>query len=846
MAERKLNVVVSANLTALRAELARGEAIIGTTSAAMKRMGDSYSGASTIANANAAMLQIEKLGGVTSLTEKEQRKLHSTLSEGVAKYQAMGQTAPASMLAMRDATAKLGDTTTSLTGSVKNLAGSLGIAFGSAAIIGGIKSLISNTLEYADTIKNTAAKMDASMEATQRWKFAAEQTGASLEDVSKSVLKLSQGIDGDDKSLAKALLAAGVQMDDLKGKKPEEAFNIVAEAIAKIPDPMTQARVALEAFGKSGTELLPAIRQGFTDVADSAAVMSDQTVLSLSAAKDAWDKFSNQVTVATGNVVGKIVGMMERIAPAMQLMFAVTGQRDAAEMWSAFVKGANDAETATNSLTAAQKKYVDELIKSKRYTTDEISALSPAIAAYVESLNRIPSAAGPAARSVGAMNKELKNTLMVLPGVKESDGVRAFFDSLRVGSDSVLMTLPGVKAGFSDFLDSIRVGNDELAGAMMGLPGIAEKGVQGFLDGIEVRNDDIRSIGSKIGDSLKSGLSEGMKGVGGVIVGAIQGGGDVARAAGAHLGLSIGNDLAKSLGPALQSALGKTLGSAVGSFLGPLGALFGDKIGGWIGGIFGGNDTKKDREQAAKVMGFSSLDGLYTALRGMGEEGNALVHAGLNTIGKKDSAANQEWIRSVQALFEKQKTAAVEAAVAVETASGKEIAAINKVTEAIQGKIDALDSERDSVFNSIREELENPEYDEAGNRIYGVIEAQGIARLEEIEKQKYALTVQMAEASAKVMDTATVTAEGIKKMMTEMFADPFKIKFDVPSIPGLPSGWTGGGSSSGWPGRGSAFPSTTAASVSVVINNPQVRSGNDIPALASAIVDHWEQVGARG
>jgi hypothetical protein len=135
-------------------------------------MGESYSGAATISQANAAMLAVQSLGGTTKLTDAEQRKLNSTLTEAVAKYQALGQQAPPDMLKLRDATRQVEAPTSTLTDKMRGLAGAMGIAFGSAVVIAGIKSLIANTFEYAETIKDTAAKMGVSMEATQRWKFA--------------------------------------------------------------------------------------------------------------------------------------------------------------------------------------------------------------------------------------------------------------------------------------------------------------------------------------------------------------------------------------------------------------------------------------------------------------------------------------------------------------------------------------------------------------------------------------------------------------------------------------------------------------------------------------------------
>jgi hypothetical protein len=646
-----------------------------------------------------------------------------------------------------------------------------------------------------------------------------EQTGASLENVSKSVLKLSQGIDGGDKSLKAALLAAGVEMDSLRGKKPEEAFDIVAAAIAKIPDPMTQARVALEAFGKSGTELLPALREGFVDIGKEATVMSDKTIEALDRAKDKWEEFANKVTVATGGIVAKILGMMEKIAPAMQLMFAVTGQRDAAEMWAVFAKGADKANESVKALTASQKSYVDALIKT--YGIAAVKNMGPDIDAYVESLKRVPPAADSAGTSISRVAKENDKLKQSLPGVKESDGVRAFFDTLRVGNDQLLMSLPGVTARMDDFVNSVRVGNDQIEESMMTLPGIAEDSAAGFMAALEARNDDLRSMGARWADALLSSFGDALSGLGGIIVGALQGGGDVGRSALAHIGSSMGSDL----GAAIAKGIGGSLGKLLGGLAGPLGSLLGGAVGGLLDKVFGKNQGRED------AKGFASMFGGFDALREkmlvLGDEGDKLwIALTQNTKGPAHVAAT---IKLIEEAFRKQEEAAKNAAKAVEEGSKREIDATNKVKQAIQQKIDVLESEHASVFNSIKDELDAPEYDEAGNRIYGVIEAQGLARLEEIEKQKAALSEQMAEASAKVVDQAVICREGIE----EIFREPIRLLFDASDLERFMGGSIAMPVHGGGPGGPPRFsPQQAAAAPTININHPVVRDERDIKALS--------------
>lgn len=82
-----------------------------------------------------------------------------------------------------------------------------------------------------------------------------------------------------------------------------------------------------------------------------------------------------------------------------------------------------------------------------------------------------------------------------------------------------------------------------------------------------------------LGDSLKGGLKAGLKDLPNVILGAIQGGGDVFRAVGASLGGRLGESMAEPLTKILSKKLGDTLGGALGSLLPGLGSLLGSSLG---------------------------------------------------------------------------------------------------------------------------------------------------------------------------------------------------------------------------------------------------------------------------
>jgi hypothetical protein len=68
------------------------------------------------------------------------------------------------------------------------------------------------------------------------------------------------------------------------------------------------------------------------------------------------------------------------------------------------------------------------------------------------------------------------------------------------------------------------------------------------------------------------------------------------------------------------------------------------------------NSTKNARDDFAKNLGLGDTERLYARLQALGPEGQRLANIGLNVIGKKDDAANKQWMTDVGTLFDKSGT----------------------------------------------------------------------------------------------------------------------------------------------------------------------------------------------
>lgn len=845
-----LAIRIAADLKAFKANMQEMRVQLETNQAAMKRMASAFDGNKVIGDANAMVKAIHEIGGASKLTDTEMKRVNSTVTEAIAKYKALGREAPPELLALRDATIKadkpmkdLGDSSTSLMGKLKGMAGMLGIAFGGAAVISGIKSLISNTFEYAETIKDTSAKLAISMEATQRWKFAAEQTGASLENVSKSVLKLSQGVAGGDKGLKEALESAGIQFASIKGMNPEEAFNLVADAIAKIEDPMVQADVALAAFGKSGAELLPALREGFVELSRGVKVMSDKTIEDLDRAKDAWSKLQTQVTIATGGMLGKFSLFIEKLAPKMTALLLVMGQFDQAEMWSAFAKGADKAKDSLDAMSASEKLAAAALFKRGETVQQVAQFLGKSVTvvqAYADSLKKVPPELDRNTGSQKRYNTELKTAIKELPFVISAYG--GLSSMLRNLSDTYtkLAAAPQIKAlPFSDYMTKAQWSDILNIGAIGSLAKVPAA-----------------EFGFNFTDSLTKALS----GLGSVIVGAIQGGGSVGKAMFASIGSTLGNDLGVEITKGLTKSLGKSMAGLIGGLAGPLGGLLGSAVGGLIDKIFGKNQGREDAKAFAAMFG--GFDALREKMLVLGDEGDKLwialtqntkgpaqvaqaIKAIEDALAKAEAAAvktgdaledtfkGPEGARGFPTRAQLQKAAAeAEAAYRYMAASGEYTADV--LEQAWNQWQDAMIASGDETAKRMKEltqeiaslqkavEAETPEYDVNGVRMYGVEELRNIERLAALEAEKAALNIIQIENEAhateeaakqadlqakKEFEAAKIRALDLDGYLRKLFTGGYEIPITFKLPNGVPSGPAG--SSPSWFGGGSSIPASS-------------------------------------
>lgn len=192
-----------------------------------------------------------------------------------------------------------------------------GVAIGAglATAATALGALAQNAIQMADKIDEASQRTGVAAENLSRLKFAAEQSGSSLEAIEGALQKLSREADNGGQNLARI----GVSAVDMAGRmRPAQDLLLeVADRMQRLGTASERSAAAQAVFGKSGAALLPFLTQGrdaIEALGDEAerlgVVVSGDTAAAAAAFQDNLDKLT---TAATG--LGLTVA--EELLPAL-------------------------------------------------------------------------------------------------------------------------------------------------------------------------------------------------------------------------------------------------------------------------------------------------------------------------------------------------------------------------------------------------------------------------------------------------------------------------------------------------------------------------------------------------
>jgi hypothetical protein len=379
------------------------------------------------------------LGRTVLELKTESASFFADLNKAEAKAKGLGGTFGAAGREAKAFGGHMGDAGKTAAGSMDGVSRSLGgvgkaivAAFSVAAIAGAIK-------QYADftgQLTDLSAKTGLSTTALQKLGYAAKMNGGDVETAASAASKLGRNLVEGDKSALAGLKSLGLSVEDLRKQGPDQMFFTVADAIAKIPDPLAQSALAVRLFGKSGADVLPMMKGNLSETAAEAErlglVLDEKMVAAGDELGDTLDTLKLSGSVLIAQVLTPLVPVLTSVArwmgtlgstvvPALQQGFSnLVGMGMSAVAWlyrtaaaaadlAAKIPGAKalgigsqaadfrasaqwyedaakaqfrltDATNKTTDATAKQKPVIVDLAKEQKKATGPVQELRDKIA----------------------------------------------------------------------------------------------------------------------------------------------------------------------------------------------------------------------------------------------------------------------------------------------------------------------------------------------------------------------------------------------------------------------------------------------------------------------------------
>lgn len=255
------------------------------------------------------------------------------------------------------------------------------------AASGAFSQFIGGTAGAVASIDDLSKRTGISADVIQGYSLAANQSGVSLETFAKAVQKLTINLgeaQTGNATAVKSFADLGLSVQDLSRLSPQQAFEQVAAAIAKLPNPAQQAAAAVSLFGKSGVELTPIFQEGATYLQQMVAEakrlgisLSPQQIAGITALDDSLAQ--TQLTLQ-----GFSQRLLAELAPALS---------QAADTAVEFI-AAIDVKQLASQVSAAISDLAGAFGLLADFAAPLAGNILPAIGGYLAFINRQAVAAG--------------------------------------------------------------------------------------------------------------------------------------------------------------------------------------------------------------------------------------------------------------------------------------------------------------------------------------------------------------------------------------------------------------------------------------------------------------------
>ena len=196
----------------------------------------------------------------------------------------------------------------------------LAVGAAGGAIVGALGLAVKSFAQTGDEIQKMSMRTALTTEVLSEYKFALEQSGSTIQGFEKSIRRMSSFIlDGRDglTTTTDALDTLGVSVKELEGLGVEDAFVFLSSALADVEDDITQAALAQDLFGRSGTALLPLLAQGADGIAALREEAQDLGIVFDQDMADSAARVVDAQNTMRKSTLGLQMAFAEHLAPAL-------------------------------------------------------------------------------------------------------------------------------------------------------------------------------------------------------------------------------------------------------------------------------------------------------------------------------------------------------------------------------------------------------------------------------------------------------------------------------------------------------------------------------------------------
>lgn len=180
-----------------------------------------------------------------------------------------------------------------------------------------LHSFVEEQIHLGSQIQDTAEKLGVGVEELQKLQFAAEQSGASAEDMSTGLRFLARNMNAaseGSEEAAQTFAKQGIAIKNADGslRSVQDVMVDVADAVAKLPPGAQRVGLAMKLLGRGGAQLIPTLSKGGDEIARLSAeaeklggVLGKEDLEAMHKAEDAaqamsfaWRGMKSQLTLA--------------------------------------------------------------------------------------------------------------------------------------------------------------------------------------------------------------------------------------------------------------------------------------------------------------------------------------------------------------------------------------------------------------------------------------------------------------------------------------------------------------------------------------------------------------------